>query len=857
MSRRKQGIPKKSDGGDEEVNGDKIEQGPDSVSDKDSEGCGEDTEVTMPILESLEPRGRSRSPSPPPSSPPRMSPEDTKVLKMKSPEELLANPMDILKSSPFLLPAHLLALNPQLYAAQFAQLQAAQMLLAKTQQDGPESEHGENSIARKRGGDDNSLLDFESKQKHARSSSPKPVKDFLPKPERPLDLSGSKSPDFNREAVGNYFNPLMPAGLLSFFNQFRPPTSSPGRTNYHQTSSPSPSPPGRHTSPWQAQWANKNADGANPEDVFKCVWCKESYHTLDQLTKHMRDAKHHTMPQYGMSSMGSMRSGPPVSSPMRPSMPLSSPHQSMPSPPRHNRDLLREQLPLPRKLVRGQDVWIGRSDENTRDILKCMGCGASFRSLDLLTKHMQETQHYKKVISHDQISSWKYPDAQSSSKNLVNSVLTCKVCEKGYSSLKELSDHMVRNNHYNGDSKMPRNPTPQQSQASKDRKKALPVKKLLELERARQEVAGNTTPISAKEIMESGKLLCERCEEKIPIDIFIPHIQQCVGRPRFLKTPSHEPASPPSGNKDSNTGSKSESKEGSSDGSSSILGSLEQLVKGNFVASSSTRIIPPISSPVNSFPPQSSPIGKFSINNLFPTRPSPAVSPSHSSNSKPSSPNSSRSNSILQPSLEKMLDSPFERAISSPTNGNDAKNCNDRQSPLSEKSRSSPRSDDEKHIPELPVVSTAQIADVKLPQKSDGNNALAALQMFCNDQKKTPKTSVKESPNSPMSDPGAILAFSWACNQANNGDSAIKCPFCDTPFISKGAYRHHLSKMHFTKENLGNISAPHIPQGSLTQSGVSNRTPSPQAKDAEESLQSKYQKYSQLAKQLSCYDGTN
>merc|ERR1712233_175070 len=110
-----------------------------------------------------------------------------------------------------------------------------------------------------------------------------------------------------------------------------------------------------------------------------------------------------------------------------------------------------------------------------------------------------------------------------------------------------------------------------------------------------------------------------------------------------------------------------------------------------------------------------------------------------------------------------------------------------------------------------------------------------------------------------MSDPGAILAFSWAVNQAANnaggsGDSAIKCPFCDTPFISKGAYRHHLSKMHFTKENLGNMSAPNIPQGTLTPSGVTNRTPSPQAKDAEESLQSKYQKYSQLAKQLSCYD---
>merc|ERR1719192_167995 len=180
--------------------------------------------------------------------------------------------------------------------------------------------------------------------------------------------------------------------------------------------------------------------------------------------------------------MGTMRSGPPVSSPMRPSMPLSSPHQSMPSPPTHNRDLLREQMPLPRKLVRGQDVWIGRADEQTGDILKCMGCGASFRSLDLLTKHMQETQHYKKVISQDQISSWKYPEAQPNPKNHVNSVLTCKVCDKGFSSLKDLSDHMIRNNHYNGDSKPSpgarAQPTAARAQAAKERKKALPVKKV-------------------------------------------------------------------------------------------------------------------------------------------------------------------------------------------------------------------------------------------------------------------------------------------------------------------------------------------------------------------------------------------
>ena len=89
----------------------------------------------MPILEGGA-RGRSASP---PSSPPRMSQDDTKVLKMKSPEELLANPMDILKNSPFLLPAHLLALNPQLYAAQLAQLQAAQMMLAKQQAGGEDA----------------------------------------------------------------------------------------------------------------------------------------------------------------------------------------------------------------------------------------------------------------------------------------------------------------------------------------------------------------------------------------------------------------------------------------------------------------------------------------------------------------------------------------------------------------------------------------------------------------------------------------------------------------------------------------------------------------------------------------------
>ena len=36
-----------------------------------------------------------------------------------------------------------------------------------------------------------------------------------------------------------------------------------------------------------------------------------------------------------------------------------------------------------------------------------MWCGESFKSLADMTVHMQETQHYTKVISQEQLSSWK------------------------------------------------------------------------------------------------------------------------------------------------------------------------------------------------------------------------------------------------------------------------------------------------------------------------------------------------------------------------------------------------------------------------------------------------------------------
>jgi hypothetical protein len=224
--------------------------------------------------------------------------------------------------------------------------------------------------------------------------------------------------------------------------------------------------------------------------------------------------------------------------------------------PKLSRDILKEQLPLPRKLVRGQDVWLGRGEQQTKDILKCMWCGESFRSLDLMTKHMQDTKHYTKVISQEQLMSWKAPETGNSNQNHVNAVLTCKVCEQGFSSLKELSDHMVKNNHFNKETSV--RPTPGGltppglspsaassaaatapaaaaaaaaaslgAQNKEKRKKSLPVRKLLELERAQQELSGHFKGDDGD--AQPGKIACERCGEKIPMLVFVDHIRQCVG----------------------------------------------------------------------------------------------------------------------------------------------------------------------------------------------------------------------------------------------------------------------------------------------------------------------------------------
>ncbi|CAB0009680.1 unnamed protein product [Nesidiocoris tenuis] len=174
------------------------------------------------------------------------------------------------------------------------------------------------------------------------------------------------------------------------------------------------------------------------------------------------------------------------------------------------------------------------------------------------------------------------------------------------------------------------------------------------------------------------------------------------------------------------------------------------------------------------------------------------------------------------------------------------------------------------------------------PGASSGNKAshpLAALQKLCDKtethtprstpsslhQSNNPSTSTTMAPTGGTA-PGAILAFSWACNDAVvTADSIMKCAFCDTPFISKGAYRHHLSKMHFVKDGVipdpvgvkapsnspnsanSSSSAPKSTNGNNHGPSTSGSSKSPQPPPAamEESPHSKFLKYTELARQLS------
>ncbi|XP_054164485.1 protein tiptop-like isoform X2 [Oppia nitens] len=320
------------------------------------------------------------------------------------------------------------------------------------------------------------------------------------------------------------------------------------------SSSPSSSTPTRISSgshagrqnPWQTQWINRSSE--QTRDVFTCVWCKESFRSLAEMTDHMKRS-----PRCGMAGMqhatGAQQNANISSSGATPSQ---SSHQSssssMPKEPISSSVLAKNNVGLPRKLVRGQDVWLGRGAEQTRQILKCMWCGQSFKTLADMTTHMRVTQHYTNIISQEQIISWRTPEDKLTQAQ-VNAVLTCKVCDEAFGSLKELSYHMVKNSHYK--EHILRSITEgghgRRRQTRERRKKSLPVRKLLELER-------REIPKDDKEESDSsaasggvnGQLIqCDDCHEKVEAKHFISHIKLCKAQVklamRSLKSDNKSP----------------------------------------------------------------------------------------------------------------------------------------------------------------------------------------------------------------------------------------------------------------------------------------------------------------------------
>ncbi|XP_018802689.1 PREDICTED: protein tiptop [Bactrocera latifrons] len=382
---------------------------------------------------------------------------------------------------------------------------------------------------------------------------------------------------------------------------------------------------GRHSA-WQSHWLNKGADAVR--DVFKCVWCKQSFPTLATLTVHMKETQHCGV------NMPATASAPATGIPTNGNQSAQSTHHL-----RHTTNtgttsagtttaatggntttaanksdlnlLIKETMPLPRKLVRGQDVWLGKGAEQTREILKCMWCGQSFRSLAEMTSHMQETQHYTNIISQEQIISWKSTDDKSSNSSsaasiggsgggttttstspvvttppatasglnttvtmrqsspshnnnsasaTVSAVLTCKVCDQAFATLKELSNHMMKNSHYKehmmramgGVEQAAMTPTTTAGptnvgrrggrQLREKRKKSLPVRKLLELERAQQDYKLNSLDPALKPLRDFAaitKITCEKCGEKIETALFVDHIRQCLGGMLLVPARNH------------------------------------------------------------------------------------------------------------------------------------------------------------------------------------------------------------------------------------------------------------------------------------------------------------------------------
>lgn len=695
-------------------------------------------------------------------------------------------------------------------------------------------------------------------------------------------------------------------------------------------------PASNRQNPWQSQWISRS--GEQTKDVFTCVWCKESFQSLADMTLHMKQS-----PRCGMAGMHAAAPPLPAASAGHTTPP---PPKLTATPPGASGATTKDGVPLPRKLVRGQDVWLGKGAEQTRQILKCMWCGQSFKSLADMTTHMRVTQHYTNIISQEQIISWRTPEDKLANQSQVNAVLTCKVCDQAFGSLKELSYHMVKNSHYK--EHILRSITEgggRRRQTRERRKKSLPVRKLLELERmemtARTGAPSNQTSPSPLGAAESdGKIACEECAEKVDAKDFVQHIKSCSRSQQLLKTalqqqarpepcssnesrksaeddtpppppPPLESPRPQSAEPDRAASTESEKTPNSTSSSStSVLNAIERLIEKSFDSKgkrggpTSAGILQRLGIDEEVYPPwhpagsprygaiKSAGHSPRLTGGLASPCPSEETPANHASpRSGVSSPDKDAEPPVLDPERLSQPRSPAESVstrASSPgaddlviADGLPSRRSSERGGPDTDDLSSSSSCDTPLAEIKMASPKTKQgprAAASSRPRRGQHNGEGDAVSdhPLKELQKLLDKTDAHLSrANAPQAaSPGSILAFSWACNDAATSDSLMKCAFCDTHFVSKGAYRHHLSKMHFIKDG---SAVPHPgdsptwkakdPTAPKEPSPAGGHTPaaaaaaaagspaaspaSSPAAPADESPHSKFLKYTELAKQLS------
>ena len=101
------------------------------------------------------------------------------------------------------------------------------------------------------------------------------------------------------------------------------------------------------------------------------------------------------------------------------------------------------------KLVRGQDMWLNQGTEQTRQILRCMQCGESFKSLPELTIHMIKTRHYTNIVGAESRKIHKYTSYYSDNEEEERgNVFRCKVCHESFKDMDGLANHMVVSGHH-------------------------------------------------------------------------------------------------------------------------------------------------------------------------------------------------------------------------------------------------------------------------------------------------------------------------------------------------------------------------------------------------------------------------